>query len=350
MTTEIKSDPLLPDNWPSAWPENTCSGLLKAQPEDFRVYEIPLVEPEGEGEHIWLHIVKRGANTAWIAGNIARLAQVKDMDVGYAGLKDRHAVTSQWFSIYLPERAMPEGGIDFSLLNNDECQVVQVTRHVRKLRRGDLQGNRFEICIRHIEGDRAALESNLSSIQQFGFPNYFGKQRFGHDGGNLTQGLAMLKREIRVRNRNKKSLYLSAVRSWLFNRVLAARVTKGQWHSLLEGDLADEKGLPTGPLWGRGRSALSGQALALETEELSDSAEILDALEHAGLSQERRSLVVMPTDMSWQWLESEPDVLNVCFTLEPGAYATGLLSEVLSLREPERLDIMPEQADKESGE
>lgn len=124
---------------------------------------------------------------------------------------------------------------------------------MKKLRPGDLQGNRFRIVLREVAGERDAIEANLKAVASHGVPNYFGAQRFGHDGGNVEHGRAMLAREIRVRNPKKKGIYLSAVRSFVFNQVLGLRIQQGLWGKALPCDVMDEAGQPTSPLWGRGR-------------------------------------------------------------------------------------------------
>ncbi|CAN6484276.1 unnamed protein product [Victoria cruziana] len=210
--------------WPNAYPASGACATLKLLNEDF----IQLAEAAG----------------------------VQDRDVGYAGLKDRYALTRQWFSIYLPKGDTP----DLTQLQHPEFKVLSQSRHVKKLRPGDLQGNRFRIVLRDVNGDPGALEAievNLKAIAAHGVPNYFGAQRFGFDGGNVEQGRAMLAREIRVRNPKKKGIYLSAVRSFVFNEVLALRIQQGLWGQTLPGDVLDEAGRPTGPMpwrtaWRRG--------------------------------------------------------------------------------------------------
>ncbi len=212
--------------------------------------------------------------------------------------------------------------------------MLHQSRHVRKLRPGDLQGNRFRIVLRDVTGDRSAVEANLKAVASQGVPNYFGAQRFGHEGGNLEQGRAMLAREIRVRHPKKRGLYLSAVRSFVFNEVLALRIQQGLWGQALPGDVMDEAGRPTGPLWGRGRVAATDQALALESAVAERHATLCDGMEHAGLDQERRALVASPIDMSWEWSQGPQLVLS--FSLPAGVYATSVLNEILLTTEPER--------------
>jgi tRNA pseudouridine13 synthase len=316
--------------WPNAYPASGACATLKRLNEDFIVAELPLQLPSGEGEHLWLDVEKNGANTAFVAQQLAQAAGVQERDVGYAGLKDRYAVTRQWFSIYLPKGETP----NLTPLQHPEFKVLHQSRHVKKLRPGDLQGNRFRIVLRDVTGERDAMEANLKAVASQGVPNYFGAQRFGHDGGNVTQGRAMLAREIRVRNPKKKGLYLSAVRSFVFNEVLALRIRQGLWGKTLPGDVMDEAGRPTGPLWGRGRVITTDQAQALENGVAERHATLCDGMEHAGLDQERRALVARPVDLSWEWPQDHQLVLT--FSLPAGNYATSVLNEILRTTEPDR--------------
>jgi tRNA pseudouridine13 synthase len=316
--------------WPNVYPASGASATLKRLNEDFIVTELPLQLPSGAGEHIWLDIEKNGANTAFVAQQLADAAGVQERDVGYAGLKDRHAITRQWFSIYSPKGETP----DLTLLQHPEFKVLLQSRHVKKLRPGDLQGNRFRIVLREVTGDRDALEANLQAVASQGAPNYFGAQRFGHGGGNVEQGRAMLAREIRVRHPKKKGIYLSAVRSFVFNEVLALRIQQGLWGKTLPGDVMDESGRPTGPLWGRGRVITTDEAQALENGVAARHATLCDGMEHAGLDQDRRALVAGPVEMSWEWPQADQLVLT--FSLLAGTYATSVLNEILRTTERDR--------------
>jgi len=330
MTDALQSLYTTLPQWPKAYPASGASATLKLLNEDFLVTELPLQLPSGAGEHIWLDVEKNGANTVFVAQQLAAAAGVQEWDVGYAGLKDRYAITRQWFSIYLPKGETP----DLTQLQHPEFKVMSQSRHVKKLRPGDLQGNRFRIVLRELAGDRDAIEANLQAVASQGVPNYFGAQRFGHEGGNVEQGRAMLAREIRVRNPKKKGIYLSAVRSFVFNEVLALRIQQGLWGLTLPGDVMDEAGRPTGPLWGRGRVSTSDQAQAMENGVAERHAILCDSMEHAGLDQDRRALVACPGDMTWEWPQADQLVLT--FSLPAGTYATSVLSEILSTTEPER--------------
>lgn len=327
------------------------TGRLRALDEDFQVDEDLGFEADGEGEHVLLHIRKRAMNTEQVARVIAKLAGVPAQDVGFAGMKDRNAVTTQWFSVGLAGREEP----DWSAMNDDRLEVLSAARHGRKLRRGALQGNRFVLRIRELEGDRECIEQRLKAIAAQGVPNYFGAQRFGREGGNLARAEAMLVGGRRERDRHKRGLYLSAGRSWLFNRVLAARVADGSWNTLLPGEVAclagsnsvfdtevDDAGLaarlaafdihPSGPMWGRGRLRSRDRALEVETAALADWADWRNGLEHVGLDQDRRPLRLVPGGLGWEWVDAD---LVLSFSLPSGAYATTMLREVVEAEEGE---------------
>ena len=188
---------------------------IRAQAEDFRVEELDGFEASGEGEHLLLTIEKCGMNTAFVAREIAHWAGVAEHAVGYAGLKDRHAVTRQRFSVQLPGREAP----DVASLERDGLRVLAQERHRRKLPRGALAGNRFELVLRDVAGDRAAIEERLAQVAAHGVPNAFGEQRFGHGGGNVNKALSMF--AGRRVGREQRSLLLSAARSVLFSSLCA---------------------------------------------------------------------------------------------------------------------------------
>lgn len=331
---------------------------MRSTPEDFQVDELPSFEPSGEGEHLLLTIRKRGQNTAYAAKQLAHWAGIAEMGVSYAGLKDRHAVTTQRFSVHLPKRIAP----DLATLDDAQMQVVESTWHHRKLQRGALLGNRFVLTLRQVQGEREAIERRLQAIAARGIPNWFGEQRFGRDGGNVASALAMFgytqdadgtlapAPKRRLRN-DQRSILLSAARSSLFNRVLGARVEQGNWDIGLDGEawmldgsrsvfgpepwsevLAERLARfdihPSGPLWGAGELRSTGQAAAVEQGALSDpQSEVLrQGLEAAGLKQERRALRLRPQGLDYRWPEAQ--TLQVEFALPPGCYATAVLWEL----------------------
>lgn len=311
-------------DFPYAYGQPDVTAAFRVEPEDFQVDESLGFVPLGEGEHIYLHVWKRGENTAWVAERIAELAKVQVMDVGYCGRKDRHAVTTQWFSIYLPKKELEP---EWSTLNSDSIKILSVSRHQHKLRRGDHETNCFVIRLRDlVVGDKSAFEQKITKVLVQGVPNYYGEQRFGRNGNNLPEAQAILVDGKRIRDKQKRGLILSAARSYLFNQVLSARVLANNWHSLLGGEPELN---PTAPLWGRGRSTAAGEALALENIAMEPWAEWRDGLEHVGLSQERRALILKPEQTSWRWIDRD---IEISFSLGSGEFATTILRELAILQ------------------
>ena len=317
--------------WPRARGAAAGRAQLKTRPEDFEVCEIPAVEPAGDGEHLWLHVEKTGRATRDVAGALAAAFSVPEHAVGYAGMKDKQAVTRQWFSVHTPLD-------DVSALAQPGLRVLAVDRHRRKLRRGELAGNAFRLRLEGVAG--SGWEAALAAARDLGVPNYFGPQRFGAD--NLEAALRWLDQRRRRRiGAFRRGLHLSVLRSFLFNEVLGARVEADTWRRSLVGDVLlppatrGEPGdpMPSGPLWGRGRPAVEGDAAEVEQTALAPHGRICEGLEHAGLSQERRSLVLRAPDLAWS---RDGDAVTLTFSLPPGTYATVLLAEAFDLREPER--------------
>jgi tRNA pseudouridine13 synthase len=340
--------------FPSAHGGAVCRARLRAQPEDFQVEELLPADFDftGTGEHLCLRVRKRGENTRWVARQLAAGAGVAELDIGYCGLKDRHALTTQWFSVPTAATTAPDlGALD--------AEVLELRRHQTKLRRGQHVGNRFLIRLRDVQGERAVIEQRLAAIAR-GVPNYFGAQRFGIDGGNLPAADHLLQsfgnqRDSRQsgRNRNgrnsksrqqsarigddaRNGIYLSAARSWLFNLVLAERVRAGSWQQSLAGEAT-----PEGPLWGRGRPVAVAAVAAFEQGVLGDWQHWQHALEHVGLIQERRPLALLPHAFSWRWDGAD---LVLGFELDRGAFATAVLLELVAAEAPEaagRCAILP---------
>ncbi len=339
----------IPLTLPRAYGGAAGSGTIRTLPEDFQVTEIPLVTPDGDGEHCWLRILKRNTNTAWVAKQLADFAGVSQKNVSYAGMKDRYAVTEQWFSVQLPGRADP----DWQAVNNEDFEVLEASRHSRKLKTGALRGNRFRIRVRDVDAGAGDIEARLVQLKQ-GVPNSFGVQRFGRGGDNLVQAERLLARPKARVSRNKRSIWLSSVRSALFNRVLAARIEAGNWNRPMQGDAFQLEGKsavftpddtdtdiearcsageihPTGPLCGSGDVMVSGAAAALEREVLSPYRDWIAGLDAFRMNHARRALRVMPGELSGvqdaeqQWLLS--------FSLPAGSYATSLLYEIFEVKE-----------------
>lgn len=329
--------------WAFGFGRPVAIGRLRSVPEDFRVDEELGFVPEGCGEHVLLHIRKRNTNTDWLARQLARIAGVRARDVSYAGLKDRNAVTTQWFSIHLPGREEA----DWGEIESENVWIITAVRHSRKLRRGALEGNRFALAVRDLRG-AGELAERLAAVAARGVPNYFGEQRFGRDFGNLTRAEALFEGG-RERDRHKRSLYLSAARSFLFNEVLSRRVEQGSWDTLLPGEcamlagsrsffVADEPDAalaerlasgdihPSGPLWGRGHLPSRDAAAELERSVVAQYPLFSEGLERAGLEQERRPLRLPVSGLDWRL---EASTLELQFTLPAGAFATSVLRELV---------------------
>ncbi|GLQ94851.1 tRNA pseudouridine(13) synthase TruD [Dyella acidisoli] len=330
---------------PRAYGTPPLTGTLRSTPEDFRVEEILGYDADGEGEHALLWVEKREANTDWVARELARFAGVSPVNVGYAGLKDRHAVTRQAFTVQLPGKADP----DWSAFPHAEVKVLASTRHKRKLKRGALRGNRFVLVLRDVRGDRERAEEVLNNIATRGVPNYFGEQRFGREGGNVAQARAMF--AGRRVDRDKRSILLSAARSHIFNGVLAARVERDAWDKPLEGEIWSLAGSrswfgpepfddvlatrlaqgdihPSGPLWGQGDSPAGGAAGELEHEVSAAFSDLTEGLAAARMDQERRPLRLLAKEFRWRWLDDE--ALELSFELPAGAYATVVARELIA--------------------
>jgi len=338
----------IPLTLPRAYGDALGPATIRTVPEDFRVTEIPLVAPDGEGEHCWLYIRKRNSNTPWVASRLATFAGVSPRSVSYAGMKDRNAVAEQWFSVQLPGRADP----DWRAINNDDFEVLQAKRHSRKLKTGALRGNRFQLRLREVAADSAQIEARLEQLKQ-GVPNSFGPQRFGRDGDNLVQAERLLTRPKARVSRNKRGIWLSAVRSALFNRVLVARIEAGNWNTALAGDAFQLEGKsavftapqidddiqmrvasgdihPTGPLCGSGDTLVSGAAAELEQATLEPYRDWIDGLDAFRMKHARRALRVMPGDLVWSQQADNQWLLD--FSLPAGSYATSLLYEVFEVK------------------
>ncbi|MFT4255724.1 MAG: tRNA pseudouridine(13) synthase TruD [Pseudoxanthomonas sp.] len=333
------------ESLPRAFGESVLTAKIRSTPEDFRVEELPAFTPTGEGEHLLLTLEKRGQNTAFVAKALAKWAGIPEMGVSYAGLKDRDAVTRQWFSVHLPKKIAP----DFAALNIEGVTLIEHVWHNRKLPRGALAGNRFVLVLREVAGEREAIDARLAGIATRGIPNWFGEQRFGHDGGNIAKALAMFGGK-RVK-RDERSIYLSAARSELFNRVLAARVAGDNWDKPLDGEVWMLDGSrsvfgpepfndalaqrlrafdihPSGPLWGAGELRSRDEARRIELAAIEDETaqRLRTGLEVAELKQERRALRLKVAGLAWEWPDAT--TLRLSFALPPGSYATALLHEL----------------------
>ncbi|MEX1082241.1 MAG: tRNA pseudouridine(13) synthase TruD [Halofilum sp. (in: g-proteobacteria)] len=331
------------ETWAHVWGGPVARGVLRAEPEDFAVEEELGFEPGGGGEHVFLWIRKREANTAEVADALARFAGVARGAVGWSGRKDRRAVTGQWFSVQMPGTADP----DWSEFSDARWSVQHSVRHSRKLRIGTHRANRFRLRVRELKGDLKALDARLDHVGNMGFPNYFGEQRFGESGQNLRRAREQLVR----RQRKPQPMLLSAARSWLFNRVLDARIADGTWCVPQPGDAlmlagsrslfqcqGDEPDLEarigtfdvdvTGPLWGVGAQPVGEAVAEREARWLEDEPALRAGIERQGAAAQRRRFRAVASDLEWSLQGND---LELSFTLPAGVFATSLLREILSV-------------------
>jgi len=320
------------------------TALLKTECADFVVKEQLGYDMSGDGEFVVVKVRKTDCNTLFVGEQLAKFAGISARNMSYAGLKDRKAVTEQWFSLQMPGQPTP----DFSQFSLEGVEILEVTRHQRKIRIGSLQGNHFEILLRNAE-ETDELKVRLDFLAKNGFPNYFTEQRFGRDGNNLTQALRWANGEIKVKDRNKRSFYLSAARSEVFNLIVAKRIELGLAQQVLNGDVlqlngshswfvADESEdltqlqqrliqqdiLLTAPLIGEEDKS----AVDFENEIFAQHQALFDLMRQERIKAARRPILMQPQQFQWQF---EPNGLRLKFYLPAGSYATALARELVNI-------------------
>ncbi|MCZ6579769.1 MAG: tRNA pseudouridine(13) synthase TruD [Gammaproteobacteria bacterium] len=326
----------------------SISGLLKSQASDFKVTEELGFEPAGEGEHLFLLIEKSMMTTHELIERVAGDFFIKPRDIGYSGLKDKLAVTQQWLSLYLPGQMNSLGlpGVsDYCLLDH--------AWHNKKLRSGTHRSNHFEVIVRNIESLPEATQQQIDMIRNQGMANYFGEQRFGRQGDNVEQALRVFSstRRSRKLSRSKKSLYLSALRSFLFNRVLSERIEQGIWDAPITGDVFMLRGsrsifyesineelierfkrqdiASTISLYGVGNRLLQARAQEIEDAVLAEFETIRHCLLQQKASLQMRSTRVAVTDLKVEFDEDEA-TLRIEARLPRGSYFTTLLDHFIN--------------------
>ena len=350
----------------------------KAHNEDFIVNEILEIDFTDEGEHLWLHIQKSGINTAYLAKLLSEWADIPLRDVGYSGLKDRHALTTQWFSLRLPKKQKPTS--DFAPIDIKDHETIQILSehwHNKKLNRGTHRANQFIITLREVMfandstlmDNQSLIEHHLATISQTGVPNYFGPQRFGFGGNNIREALNLFARSLPDKTsplssskkkskrkgvpREQNSMELSAARSLIFNRILAARVANGSWDSGVDGEVFNLDGSgsifaseqidetlqarvasgdihPTAVMWGVANDKVAGTAADLENSIVQQDvllAELAKGLEQRDVKSQRRALRLPVEDLNGQW--TQPQTLVLSFTLTTGSFATSVLASLV---------------------
>ncbi|WP_168204134.1 tRNA pseudouridine(13) synthase TruD [Aliikangiella coralliicola] len=332
---------------PTANSSPIVSGTIREENADFRVTETLSFEPSGEGEHLFLFIEKTGCNTDWVAKELQRHFNLRSQDIGYAGKKDRYSVSRQWFSLHLPGKE-----VSLDTVDNEHYRVIKAVRHNKKLRKGVIKHNHFQLKISQLS---AGIDENiLAKISVEGVPNYFGYQRFGRHGDNLVKAVKLLEKQIKVKSRNKKGLYLSAMRSFFFNQLLAQRVADGNWNYALNGDCLSLDGSQSyfnceevdsklqerlkngdvhisGLMPGKGRSETTYEARDYEQALINAYPEWFDGVAEAGVSSSRRPLRVIPINL--QYAIETNQVMRIEFALPSGSFATSVLREVVNIKD-----------------
>ncbi|MGB3726367.1 MAG: tRNA pseudouridine(13) synthase TruD [Glaciecola sp.] len=352
------------NNWHYLHGGPLFDATIKQSLVDFKVTETLSFEPSGSGEHQFLYIEKAGQNTAFVAEELAKFAKLPLRAVSYAGRKDKYATTYQWFGIYFggkqqKSRKSPvvkPSDINWNDFSLPGVRILQYTQNDRKLRTGSIKHNAFDIVLRNIDSiNTTQLHARLSQIRNMGVPNYFGNQRFGEIiksdgsvqlGGNLQLAEKLVNGEA-IRNRNKNSMAISALRSWLFNQFVSHRLQQTDFLHVLDGDALSLSGSNsffianntsdeherliskdinlTAPMWGKGQLDTKAQALAFEQQLASQYQPVCTTLEALSLEQQRRNILLYPQD-----LQAEVSEHEVClrFSLPSGCFATSVLREI----------------------
>lgn len=327
------------------------TGTLRDTPQDFQVVEVLGFEPESNerGQHFWLDIQKVDNNTDYVARALAKFAGIPPSAVSYSGLKDRNAITRQWFSVEL--NALSE--VDWTQFELENVEILQVVQSTRKLRRGTHKSNRFVIHVKNLAGNVAQLKERLVHIQQFGVPNYFGEQRFGRDQHNLAIAESIFSGK-KVKNRQARSMALSAARSWIFNHYVSERLKQVGANHIFSGDVMQLSGSQsvfacseddnleeiserlasgdiriTGPLVGRGKELVSADAKIFEDTVIEPFRAWQDSLVKIGLEAARRPIWLKPEGFEWELSDEQ---LSLSFTLETGAFATAVIRELVDVQ------------------
>jgi tRNA pseudouridine13 synthase len=324
----------------------TVSAIYKKQFTDFIVKEDLGFEPDGEGEHVLVYLRKSDCNTQFVAEQLAKFVGIPTKLVSYAGLKDRQAVTEQWFGLHMPGKSTP----DFSLFQLAGCEILKVTRQLKKLRIGVLKGNFFSIILREVS-DKTALQRRIDDLSIKGAPNYFGEQRFGRDNHNLKQAILWANGDIKVKDRQKRGFYLSAARSAIFNDIVSTRILQDKLSQVMLGDalqltgrgswfVATQPDLPdlqhrlqqdelriTAPMIGDGELGTHDDARLFEQTCLEKWQTVTELLKTERVATTRRSALLKPVDLSYTWLDD--NTLKLDFWLPAGCYATSILRELV---------------------
>ncbi len=340
-------------------------GALRTRPEDFHVEEIPAYPPSGTGEHVFVRVKKRGVTTRHAAQAIARFLRIQERDIGIAGMKDRHAVTTQWLS--LPPPVTPEAALALAV---PDVTILEAVRHNHKLRTGHVRGNRFVLRVRDLACPVAEAVTRAQAIlarlaEPPGAPNWYGEQRFGKAGDNALKGRALLAGTTPRSRRDRKldRLMVSALQSELFNTWLTTRLADGLYATALAGDVMHKRGgglfdcaapMVDTPRLQAGEIVLTGpmfgDRMRKPTDDSPAAARELAILTAAELSHDsfagvralaegtRRDATIAVADVAVTAVAAvaapgagDGETLEVAFALPGGAYATVVMRELMKV-------------------
>lgn len=321
------------------------TGVFRQHPEHFAVTELLTPQGEPQGEHQWLWVEKRGANTAWVASQLAVFAGVHERQISYAGLKDRHAVTRQWYSIQLPGQPL----LAWQQLEHPEFKVLEARLQPKKLKSGAHKGNHFSLELQQLSAMQP-LVARWQQIVEQGVPNYFGPQRFGRQGQNIAKARAWFSGQLRQKlSRTQSGLLLSSARAFLFNQIASARIAAQRLaiesgdalmlagsHSFFVADDIDQtliERLQTGDIQltaalpGSGRNQVSGAIAEFEQQIIGSYSDLLEGLQKHRVDAARRPLLVRLVDAQLTQLDDQRVRLD--FALPSGSFATSVLRELM---------------------
>jgi len=335
-------------------------GRLRLKDEYFIVEELPLYDPVGDGRHLYVNLTKKGLTTIEVQHRLAKLFNLSPSDVGYAGLKDKHACATQTFSIPLESG---DGKIIEEVIEHVKRSLPVTVNwarlHRNKLRPGHLLGNRFRVTITDLnvtpEEAECRAKAIVEKLRRCGVPNFFGPQRFGFQGDNIVKGMNIVRGKLRVKDRWLRRFLISSYQSYLCNLYLARRVEAGLFYKILPGDIAKkystggmfivedaEREQPrynrqeisfTAPIYGSRMWMARGPAGEFESEILKEAGVTLDMFDQVKVEGTRRLGRLSISDIQ---VEIEGSNLVVSFTLPKGAFATSVLREIMKT-EPEAM-------------
>lgn len=335
------------ENLPFAYRHESNGAQIRTETDDFKVYELLSFEPSGEGEHLFLQIEKRDTNTEWVARQLQNTFGLTSKEIGYAGKKDRHSLSTQWFSLHLPGKE-----VDLTVLSNGAFRVVRSIRHNKKLRLGSVKENQFEIVLKNLS--HPINKALVQQVIQHGVPNYFGQQRFGFDCNNLLTADLFLNQKIKIKNRNKKGLIISSSRSLLFNLILAQRIKNKNWNEAITGDClmlngsqsyfclteavtpSDQQRLLDGDIHicgllpGKQFSEALSESKRIEDGILSNYQGWITAYDRLNLNSARRAFRMSVKGLVIEEFESSA---KLYFSLSKGCFATSVLRELVDVKD-----------------